>query len=289
MFEIDGDGGPRPIHPSRVICFRGEPLPAGAALSAEDAFWGDARLLRVWREAARSDETQQWFAALVRKAKLLRVGIPNLSDLVATAEGQARLNARVALIAEGEHALNAVVYDAGAGKDDPGEAITDYQITWAGIPTVMDAFDQRLAAVSDIPFTRLMGRSPAGLNATGAHDTDNWLKMVVAGQKLELRPCLEQLDPFLIRSAGVEAEGEVTWRFAPLDTPSAQEQAATFKTTMEAAEKLKATAAIPPEAFARGLQNLMAEREWMPGLEQALEDVDSDPATLGEAPTEASD
>ena len=68
---------------------------------------------------------------------------------------------------------------------------------------MMDAFDQRVAAVADIPFTRLMGRSPAGMNATGSHDMDNHNKAIVTGQKLELRPCMEALDPFLLASAGV--------------------------------------------------------------------------------------
>src|SRR5690606_14474698 len=139
---------------------------------------------------------------------------------------------------------------------DPGEKIDDYQITWAGIPAMMDAFDQRVAAVSDIPFTRLMGRSPAGMNSTGKHDMDNWNKAVAAGQRLELRPCLELLDPFLIRSAGV-ASDDVWWEFAPLDVPSEKEAADTFKTTMDAVEKVQATGAIPDQAFAKGFQNLM--------------------------------
>lgn len=276
MFQVSGNGQQQKIHPSRVICFRGQPLPAGAAVADEEAFWGDSRLLRVFDEVQRSDQTQAWFAALVKKAKLLRIGIPNLSDYTATNEGQAKLASRVALIAEGENSLNATVFAAAAGTDQAGETITDYQITWAGIPAVMDAFDQRVAAVSDIPFTRLMGRSPAGMNATGKSDQDNWNKMVVAGQKLELRPCLEQLDPFLLRSAGVAKPEDVTWRFAPLDVPSEREQADTFKVEMEAIEKLQNTGAIPEVAFAKGVQNLMAEREYLPGLDQALAEVPED-------------
>lgn len=268
MFTVDGDGQRKRIHPSRVICFRGAPLPAGSAVGDEEAFWGDSKLLRVFTEVQRSDETQAWFAALVKKAKLLRFGIPNLADY-----DQEKIARRVALIAEGENALNATVFQSAAGADQAGETITDYQITWAGIPAVMDAFDQRVAAVADIPFTRLMGRSPAGMNSTGDHDTDNWNKMVVAGQKLELRPCLEQLDPVLLRSAGVANFEEVTWRFAPLDTPSEKDEAETFDKTMDAVVKLQNTGAIPQEAFAKGVQNLMAEREYLPGLDQALAEI----------------
>lgn len=272
MFQVSGNSRQQNIHPSRVICLRGDPLPAGHTVSTEDAFWGDSRLLRVFAEVQRSDHAQDWFAALVKKAKLMRVGIPNLTDLVSTDGGQQRLNSRVSLIAEGENTINATVFDAGDGSDKSGEKITDYQVTWTGIPAMMDAFDQRVAAVSDIPFTRLMGRSPAGMNATGQHDMDNWNRAVVSGQKLETRPCLEQLDPFLIRSAGVDPT-DVTWRFAPLSTPSEKEEADTFKTTMDAVEKLRNDGAIPEVAMNKAVQNLMSEREWLPGIDQALAEI----------------
>lgn len=260
-----GEVGATPIHPSRVICFRGARLPAGHAVSLEESFWGDSRLLRVYTEVTRSDDTQAWFSALVRKAKLLRIGIPDLLDLE-----PAQLNARVELIASGESSLNATVYRSSAAADDPGEKIDDYQIAWTGIPAMMDAFDQRVAAVADIPFTRLMGRSPAGMNSTGAYDDLNWVKAVTTGQKLETRPCLEALDPFLLRSAGVDASN-VTWAFAPLSVPTEKEQTDTFKVLMEAVEKVQNTGAIPDRVFSEVVQNLLIEREVMPGLQQALD------------------
>lgn len=262
MWRLQGQNGGTDIHPSRIVAFRGAPLPMGTALSIEQAYWGDSRLLRVFREIQRSDDTQEWFAALVRKAKLLRIGIPDLDT-----QDENKLNKRIEVIALGESSLNATVYRSSAGTDDAGEKIDDYQVTWAGIPAMMDAFDQRIAAVSDIPFTRLTGRSPAGMNATGQHDTDNWNKAVKAGQTLETRPCLDQIDVALIPSAGVS---EATWAFAPLDTPSEKEQADTFKTTIDALEKLNLMNVMPEEAFNELAQNLLAEREWMPGIDTVL-------------------
>ncbi|MET3710397.1 phage-related protein (TIGR01555 family) [Sphingomonas trueperi] len=276
MWRVNsGTANAQDIHPSRVIAFRGDPLSGLQALADDQAYWGDCRLDRVWREVQNADNTQAWFAALVRKAKLLRFGIPGLSEQLAAPGGQERIAARVATIAEGENILNATVYEAAAGTDRPGEAVTDYQVTWAGIPAVMDAFDQRVAAVADIPFTRLMGRSPAGMNATGQHDTDNWWAAVSDGQENELRPCMEQLDPFLLASAGVTAT-DVTWKWADLSTPTEAETAATFKTEMEAVTLLQATNAIPQEAFNKGVQNLMSEREYMPGLDGALAELPED-------------
>lgn len=269
-FEIATEGGNRVrLHPSRVVCFRGEPYPDSLTVSDLDAFWGDCRLTRVYREATRADDTQGWFASLVKKAKLLRVGIPDLLDMSATAEGRATLDARIALIAEGENSLNATVYRSGTGTDDPGEKIDDYQITWAGIPAVMDAFDQRVAAVADIPFTRLMGRSPAGMNATGEHDTQNWNRMIASGQNLEVCPCLDQIDRALLPSAGVKPDA-VTWKFAPLELPNEKTEAETFKLTAEALDILDRLGIMPSEALNEVGQNLLTERQWLPGIDTVL-------------------
>ncbi|MBB5709329.1 hypothetical protein FHT02_000535 [Sphingomonas xinjiangensis] len=62
----------------------------------------------------------------------------------------------------------------------------------------------------------------------------------------------------------------MTWRWAPLWTPTEQQEADTFDKTMDAVVKLQNTGAIPDRAFAEGVQNLMEEREYIPGLGAAL-------------------
>lgn len=286
-FSINSRSGRRRIHPSRVVCFRGEPLPNGDTVSQEEAFWGDSRLLQVFREVTRSDETQEWFAALVRKAKLLRYGVSNLADY-----DQDKLNSRVALIAAGESVLNATVYSLptkdGSGGEVGGEKIDDYQVSWTGIPAMMDAFDQRVAAVSDIPFTRLTGRSPAGMNSTGKHDQDNWFAAVTAGQENETRPCLERIDPLLLRSAGATLPEDVWWTWAPLGEPDEKEKAETFKLLMEAVEKLILSGTVPEVALAKAVQNLIEERGDLPGLADALAEL-SEEERFGISPESGDD
>ena len=263
------------IHPSRVVCFRGDPVPPILPVSLDERFWGRARVQRVLDAVQNVDTAQGSFASLITKVRNVIIGIPGLMDLVSDADGEAALRRRLSAMILGESMYNAMLRDAGDGTPGAGETIDHRQVNWAGIPDVMMAFATFLSAVSDIPATRLMGKSPDGQNATGDSDTANWNRMVKAKQTLELQPCMDQLDPLLMASAGVSAteDAEVWADWAPLDTPSEKEEADTFNVTMDAMTKLQATGAIPDEAFAKGLQNLMTERGWIPGLEGALAEI----------------
>jgi hypothetical protein len=179
---------------------------------------------------------------------------------------------RFAALAMGESIHSVTLYDAGRdGKD--GEAITDHQVTWSGIPEIMNAFATFLAAVADIPVTRLMGRAAEGMNASGDSQQRDWGKAIKARQTLQLQPCLDQLDAALIPSALGSRPADVWWDFAPLDQPSEKEEADRFSTFMQAAEKVQATAAIPEVAFSKALQTSLVEFGWMPGLEGALDEI----------------
>jgi phage-related protein (TIGR01555 family) len=215
-----------------------------------------------------SDSAQAAFAALTAKARNTIIGIPGLTEIVSTAAGEERLHRRLAAMALGESLFNATLRDAGDGKTGAGETIDHRQIDWAGVPELMYAFATFVASVSDIPVTRLLGRAPEGMNASGESQQADWTKMVRARQKLVLRPCLDALDAALVPSAlGEPAPADLWWDFAPLDTPSAAEEAGRFKVTMEAIEKVRATGAVPEPAFAAGVRSVLVENGWMAGIE----------------------
>jgi len=147
---------------------------------------------------------------------------------------------------------------------------------WAGIPEIGAMYLAAAAGAADMPATVLLGKSPDGMNATGEGDQKIWENTVKARQDLDLRPCLDQLDVVLIPSALGKADPNIWWQFAPLSTLSEKDEATTFNTTMDALTKLQATASIPDIAFAKGVQNLLTERGWIPGLDAALAEVPED-------------
>ena len=96
-----------------------------------------------------------------------------------------------------------------------GESWARQSVDFAGLPEMVRCFLQVAAGAADIPVTRLLGQSPAGLSATGDSDTRNYYDIIVARQELDLRPGLERLDRLILRSEGLD-EGALTFAFRPL-------------------------------------------------------------------------
>lgn len=268
------------IHPSRVVPFRADTSGAMAdAVSAwtdADLFWGESVIAKVLDAVKDFDTARASFAALIHKARLTRIGIPGLMAMVSTDEGSRDVMKRLAVLASAESIHNATIYDAGEGDGGPEEKIADAVYNFAGARDVLDAYAGFVAAISDIPATRLLGRAPEGMNSSGDSQQRDWNKKIRAMQALDLQPCLDRIDDWLIQSALGSRPAEVWHEWAPLDMPDQKDVADRFLTQMQAAEKLQMMAAVPEEAFNRAVQSLLIDEGYMPGLEQALAEIPED-------------
>ena len=94
---------------------------------------------------------------------------------------------------------------------DSGDEFERVNVTWSGLPDLMDRFARRLAAAADIPATRFWGQSPVGMNATGESDMKNYASNVAAQQKRLLTEPLRTLDVVLARSAGLAEPLPYSW------------------------------------------------------------------------------
>jgi phage-related protein (TIGR01555 family) len=298
-FTLNTTGKPLRLHPSRVVCFKADPLPNIIGTGWEDQFWGESRVARLMTAVKNSDTAQSAFVSLVQKARYTRIGIPGLSEQAATTEGEARIMSRIAIMMKMESITNATVYEGG----ENGEKIDDYQVTWTGMPEMMAALDGRVAAVADIPMTRMFGRAAEGMNSSGDSQQKDYAKNIAARQELDLRPCLEQLDVALIPSALGNRPEEIWWKFSPLDMPSQKEETDRFNVWTQGMERVQNSGAIPGAAFSKAYQNGLEENGWCPGLAGALAEVpeserfpdpqpdETDPSALtqegGDKPAEA--
>jgi hypothetical protein len=121
------------------------------------------------------------------------------------------------------------------------------------------------------------------MNASGKSEQNDWNKVIAAIQTLDIDPCLDRLDQYLLPSAGVK-EADYIW--PSLTMPSQKEETDRFDKAMDALTKLQNTGAIPTIAFEKGVQSLMTEEGWLPGLAAALKDAAvSNPDDMGDDPS----
>ena len=100
-----------------------------------------------------------------------------------------------------------------------------------GVREIIQEFQQTISGLSGIPATILFGRSPAGLNSTGAADFENYYNLVRRYQKTKMKPQLEKLIKLIQLSKEGPTKGKELedWQieFQPLQEITEQDIATT--------------------------------------------------------------
>lgn len=269
------------VHPSRVIRLIGAPI-----LDTLQSFdgWGDSVLQVVYDAVQNASSSQEHVAALLPEAKLDVIKVPGLSQHLRTEQSTTELTRRFGYANTMKSMFSMLLLE---GDGQTGESWEQKQINFTQFPELLRLFLQVAAGAADIPVTRLLGESPAGLNATGDSDIRNYYDNISARQEVELRPALSRLDEVLIRSSLGTRPPEIYYEWSPLWQLSAKEKAEVNKMNAEAAERDANMGLIPPPALARARTNQLIENGVYPGLEAALDEYGEEPGEYALAAIEA--
>lgn len=82
-----------------------------------------------------------------------------------------------------------------------------------------------MAGAAEMPATKLYGRSPDGMNATGESDMVMYYESIAQKQERMLRPALERLIPIMCISLFGAVPDDFEVVFEPIATVSASEKA----------------------------------------------------------------
>lgn len=272
-YSVPTANGTETIHHTRIIRFIGLEKQDGG--SRWDG-WGDP----IWeplRDPVRQmDSAAAAVAALIQEAKVDVIGIPGLTSKMSTVEYETLLTNRFTVAATLKSISNVLLYDSGNAEGKGGETYEQKELTFAGLPDIMDRLDNRVSAIADIPVTRLFGRSPAGMNATGESDMRNYYDRVKSGQEMELTPLLNPLDEIVIRSATGKRDPEIWYEWNALYTLDEKQAAEVEKQYADALAVRIQTGAIDEAVLAKAELNRMIEAGRYPGLEKAIAESDDD-------------
>lgn len=254
------------IHPSRLVRFIGAEIPdPELAAQVGQEGWGDSILISTLEAIKNSDGTAANIASLVFEAKLDIVKVPDLMSSLSDPNYEQRLLQRfnLANIIKGINQM--VLLD----KDEEWE---QKSANFAQLPDVLMSFMQLVSGAADIPVTRLLGQSPAGLNSTGESDLRNYYDRIQSIQELEIQPAIGLLDECVIRSALGTRPADAHYIWSSLWQISDKERADIGKIDAETIAKLNETGLFPTEALAKSGANMLVEHSIMPGL---LEEIDA--------------
>ena len=264
-FGLSGSARGIDIHPSRVVCFKGLPVPAIRVATWEERFWGMSVVEAVDEAVQHATTACAGFASLIDEAKIDVFRFDKMAETLGLPNGEATIVKRVELTNTGKSVHRAVILD----KEDEWE---QRQLTLAGVRDVIITYDARVAGAADIPATRLFGKAPDGMNATGEGDLANYFQSIGAKQDMQLRPALQQIDAVMLPSAGVNPD--LPWTFSTLMVLTEQQQAEIEAKEADTITKIAAVALMPESALAKTVQNRLIESGRWPGLKKLIEEAE---------------
>ncbi|WP_426235847.1 anti-CBASS protein Acb1 family protein [Pararhizobium sp. DWP1-1-3] len=257
------------IHPSRLVIFIGARQPDSLMTAGLMEGWGDSILTATLDAIKNADSTAGNIASLVFEAKIDIIRIPDFMASLNNEVYRSKIIERYTLANMSKGINGTLLLD----KEEEYETKT---ASLAGLTDILMAFMQIVSGAADIPVTRLLGQSPAGMNATGTADMKNYHDRIQSIQQLEMTPAMHKMDECLIRSALGSRPAEIHYAWAPLEQMSEKERADIFKLTADAARQLVGSGTgqeiIARDAVSRALVNRLVEDGVLPGLEDAVDE-----------------
>lgn len=215
------------VHHSHVIRFTGRDL---MELERQaEMYWGESEVEALYKEVVAHDNVSANMAALTFQANINTMEVKGLEQLFSIGSGQAQRRFWQTMQAQSVLRSN-----FGTQLVEQGTKLTNQQYTFTGLQDVYESMCLNLCGASHYPMTKLFGRSPAGMNATGESDLKNYYDYVDSQREAKLRPALQKLLPVLAMSAWGFVPEDLDFTFPPLWTPTAKEVAEIAKVKSEA-------------------------------------------------------
>jgi len=221
-YHVNSINGQFWVHESRCLIFRNGIVPE-RTMQPFYRFWGIPEYLRIRRHLRETITSHSTGVKMLERSVQAIYAMKDLASTLASDEGMDIVLRRLQAIDLARGILNSIAIDR------EGETYDFKTIPMAGVKDVIDTTCNMLSAVTSIPQTVLFGRSPAGQNATGRSDLENWYNYIEKIQKLQLRNNMRQLLDIIV-AAGIaqkELDGppDIKLTFNPLWSMSEEEQA----------------------------------------------------------------
>ena len=206
------------LHHSRVLRFVGRELPRTETV--RENYWGASEMEHIQEELLKRSAASANIAQLLFQANITTLKMSDLGDLLSAGTEEQRRSVLRAMEAENRFRTSFGVQLL--SRDD---ALETHSYSFAGLGEIYEQFMMDMAGAAEIPATKLFGRSPQGMNATGESDLRNYYDMIASLQERQLRPALEKLLPVMAVSCWGYVPEDLEIVFEPVMTTSPTERA----------------------------------------------------------------
>ena len=211
-------GGSVKIHHSRVVRFTGNTLPFWEEIA--EMQWGASVVESIFDELRKRDNVSWNIAQLTFMANIRVLKMQDLGQLLAATDNESQAELLRTLEAQ-----NMLLNNMGMQVMDAADGLETHQYTFGGLADCYQQFIMDISGAAEIPVTRLFGRSPSGLNATGESDLQNYYDMIAEKQESYLRPILNKVLPPFIISTLCSLPDDFDFEFDPVAEPTDKERA----------------------------------------------------------------
>ena len=250
-------GGTFRVHRSRCLVFKNGSLPEYGA-AQQYYYWGLPEYIRIHKDLSRALKTHTKAANMIEKSVQPVYKQRGLQNMLAGPNGDEMELKRLQVLDASRGIMNTIAVDM-EGEDYDFKT---FQMT--GTKEILESTCNLLSAVTCIPQTILFGRSPAGENATGESDLENYYNFVEGIQKRMLKKNIRTLIKAIVQAGvydgSIENPGSIKPTFNPLWSLSETEKATVELTKAQRAQVAAQTAqlyidmqAIQPEEVRQAL------------------------------------
>jgi uncharacterized protein len=251
------------VHPSRLAIFHADDQPEWEVNGGLN--WGDSVIQAVYNTVRNHDSTTSSVASLVFEAKIDLFKIPDLMKNAEDPRYQKKLNERMAIAALSKSINGMLVMDA-------KEEFEQRTYSFAALADIIDRFAQEVSGAADIPMTRLFGRSPGGMNATGDSDMRNYYDSINSIQNNRIRPALSVLDDLILISALGSKPDDIDYEWNSLWQTSQKEDAEVASSVVSSLKTLADMRALPDETMQAIVVSSITELKALNGVKSAVDE-----------------
>lgn len=257
FYQVNSRYGNFRVHDSRCLVFQNGVLPENATNSLYQ-LWGIPEYIRIHRALKDAELAHESAPKLLDRSVQAIYKMRDLSQLLATEQGESQVLRRLQVIDMARGMLNSLVIDA------EGEDYDFKTFQFNGITDVVSASCNMLSAITSIPQTILFGQGVGGMSSTDDTSMENYYNYVERIQKRMLRKNLRYLLSIIFQAGlytgevdevpKLNVEFNPLWSLSDADQAALEQQkASTQLTKAQAAQAYVSMEAIDPSEVRKKL------------------------------------